>query len=398
MTAASWPAVSEGIGPDALLDARFHGFGDRQGLWQWMRRNSPVHWHEPGRYPGFWSVTCYEHVRQVYANPQTFSSAGGVLLRANEDGPDPAMQLAMALTDPPDHQGYRKIMAPYFDVRAVAQLSQSVAKRVRMLLTYGDEKGVFDFAELASALTLATTADIIGIPASDHSMLLDWMTAAFSQEISILSLPECMLYLCELMEECVRAPADNLMSGLVTADLSGRKLSSIEVLINLENLLGATENAALSIAAGISAFAEFQAEWQILIQTPELIGNATEETLRWTSSATHSLRTVTKETVFAGTRMKAGDRVVVWIPSANRDEAHFVEPQRFSIRHKRQRNAALGGGVHTCIGAGLARMQFGALLNAILEREWQPEHAGAVEPVLSLAVGGLKSLPIRMRR
>ena len=117
-----------------LIDPEFHASGGAHGLWRWMREHAPVHWAPPGDLPGFWSLTRYDDVRTVYCQPQSFSSARGVLLRPRKHGEDPGGGLTLALTDPPRHRQLRSLMADHFNDRAARSLEAFIRGAVRTLI------------------------------------------------------------------------------------------------------------------------------------------------------------------------------------------------------------------------------------------------------------------------
>ena len=137
----------------------------------------------------------------------------------------------------------------------------------------------------------------------------------------------------------------------MTAEIGGRKLTVDELILNCDNLLvGGTENTRIAAAGGMLAFLRNPAEWRAVSEEPDLLPSGVEEVLRWTSTATHIMRTTTTPVVIRDRRIGAGERVTLWNPSANRDESVFDEPERFSVRRKPNRHVALGAGEHFCLG------------------------------------------------
>ena len=188
---------------------------------------------------------------------------------------------------------------------------------------------------------------------------------------------------------------DDLISALVQGTTDGR-VTEDEVLLNCENLVGATENGRLALAGGMLAFLEHPDQWRLLSQDRGLLPTAVEEILRWTSSATHSMRSAIEPQVIRGQRIAAGERVVLWLPSANRDEAVFPEPYRFHIGRSPNRHLALGSGEHFCLGATLARAQMRILFAELLDTARHIEQRGPAAAMHSIAVNGPETLPVRI--
>lgn len=380
-----------------LVDPELYATGDPFQTWRWMREHSPVHWHPPGEFPGFWSLTRYEDVRAVYRDPETFSSAHGVLLRPTRLGDDPGAGMTLALTDPPRHRALRSIVAEWFSERAVRSLRDEMRPVARAAVARGIERGECDFAsDVASRLSLEVICQIIGVPPADRDAVYRWTNEMFHSGRPLAVHQQLMQYLIDLMERRFDEPCDDLMSALVTATVNGEFLTEEEILLNCENLLGATENAQLGLAGSVLAFLEHPDQWRRLREDRSLLPTAVEEVLRWTSSATHSMRRATRPVVVRGQLVDAGDWVVLWPPSANRDETAFHHPDRFDIGRRPNRHLAFGFGEHYCVGATLARAELTVLLTELLDSVGQIEQIGPAVLARSIAVRGPEKLPVRM--
>jgi cytochrome P450 len=381
---------------DRIADPELHADGDPHTLWRWMREYSPVHRHEAGELPAFWSLTKYEDIRPVYRDPATFSSARGVLLRPARLGDDPGGGLTLALSDPPRHKELRSLMADWFSTRAVRGLEETVRATARKVVAQGLEQGTVDFVDLAGRLSLSVISGVIGIPEEDHAAIHRWTDEAFAAHTSLAAHPRLMEYFMELVYARMAEPTDDLVSSLVNGTVHGELLSEHEILLNCENLIGATENGRLALIGGMLAFLQHPDQWQRLRQDRALLPGAVEEIVRWTSSATHSMRTATRPVTLRGRRVDAGDRVVLWLPSANRDEDVFDDPYRFDIARRPNRHIALASGEHFCIGSTLARAEMRALFTELLDATDAIEQAGPVTRVRSNAVNGPAALPVHL--
>ncbi|MFF3222393.1 cytochrome P450 [Nocardia suismassiliense] len=304
--------------------------------------------------------------------------------------------MTLALTDPPRHKQLRNIVAQWFTAPAVRSLDRDMHNAVRNTLMKVAELGECDFLhDVSGRLSMYVIGYMMGIPEQDHEAIFRWTNEAFEAHVSLAQHPELMTYFIDLMDQRIAEPADDLVSALVGGTIDDEPLTEEEVLLNCENLVGATENGRLSIAGGMQAFLEYPDQWQRLQEDPGLLSGAIEEILRWTSSAAHSMRSVTTPHVMHGQQLEAGDWVAVWIPSANRDESVFHEPDRFDIGRTPNRHLALGNGEHVCLGSALARSQMRILFSELLAR-YHIEPNGPARKVRSIAVRGPEALPIRI--
>ncbi|MFD4549858.1 cytochrome P450 [Streptomyces sp. NPDC058251] len=384
-----------------LLDPRFHATGGPHDVWRWMRDHDPVHWHEPGQYPGFWSLTRYDDVRAVSRDARVFSSARGILLRPVTHGADPGGGHTLALTDPPRHKALRSLVADWFTTRSVRALEGAMRETVRAVVARAVESGECDFVtDIAARLPLYVICRLMGVPASEQELLFSLASKAFAAgdpETRRSAHQQIMQYFTDLMYRRMVEPADDLVSALVTAEVDGELLSEEDVLLNCDNLLvGGTENVRLAVSSGMQAFLDHPDAWERLRANRELLPSAVEEVLRWTSSATHVMRTVTEPVVLHGRQIHEGERVAVWLPSANRDERVFENPDRFDIARRPNRHLALGAGEHFCLGGMLARSEMRVFFDELLDAVASVEQTGPAVPVESIVVSGLERLPVRL--
>ncbi|MEV4118528.1 cytochrome P450 [Micromonospora sp. NPDC049645] len=383
--------------PERLEEPEFHQDDDRYRLWAWMRRHSPVHHHPAGTWPAFWSVTRYADVRRVYAEPETFSSRAGVLLRSRAHGLDPAGDMTMALSDPPRHQEFRALLAPHFDERSARALREALREDIRRVLLPLRDGQVVDVAEeVGGALSLGLICRVLGVPPKDHAQLQRWTHDTFQQRRSLTSSGEITRYLLDLMVQRMEQSRPDGLSALLEGQVGGELLTEAEILLNVENLVGASENAGLTITSGLHALIEHRSQWGRLVADPALVPTAIEEILRWTSSAVHSARTATRDVRLGDALVRAGDTVVLWLPSANRDERVFTDPDVFTVDRVPNRQVGLGFGPHVCIGATMARHQLRLLLDETADLWSRLEVCEPVTPLSSLAVQGPAHLRVRL--
>ncbi|MGH9277941.1 MAG: cytochrome P450 [Acidimicrobiales bacterium] len=362
-----------------------------------MREHAPVYFHPPAALPAFWSLTRYEDIRDVYRDPHRFSSARGVLLRPLMSGDDPGGGLTLALTNPPRHRLLRSLIAGWFTERSARSLEHAIRDAARAALERAMDLEECDFAhDVAARLSLFVICRLMGVPEDDHEAVFEWTTEAFEAGRPLATHQEFMRYFIDLMDQRLAKPTEDLVSALVHATVNGEALTDEEILLNCENLVGATENAGLSMASGMLAFLEHPAEWRRLRMNRALLSTAVDEVLRWTSSATHSMRTATAPCVLHGQKIEPGDRVVLWIPSGNRDPDAFPWAERFDITRRPNRHLALGVGEHVCIGSTMARTQMRVLFSELLDNVGRIEQCGPVVPLKSIVVNGPARLPVRI--
>ncbi|GLL02149.1 cytochrome P450 [Dactylosporangium matsuzakiense] len=386
--------------PVNLVDPDLYAAGDPFAVWRWLRENRPVHWHEPTHMPGFWAVSRYDDVRAVLHDPATFSSASGILLRPQAQGVDPGGGRTLALTDPPRHGQLRQVVARWFAAPSVRALEERMRETVRLVLRRAVERETVDFVtDVAARLPLYVICGLLGAAPDDYEQLFVMTSRAFGDEDAVsrsAAHTEILRYFMRLVAERRRTPHDDLVGALVTAAVGDARLTTQEILLSCDNLLVAgTENVRLSASGGMQAFLTEPAQWARLVTNPRLASSAVEEILRYTSPATHIMRTATTATRLGDRPIEAGERVVVWLPSANRDERIFDAPERCDIERSPNRHVALGSGEHFCLGALLARLQLRVLFEE-LAHSVDVEPDGPPRRLRSIVVNGLAELPVRM--
>lgn len=384
---------------DALLvDPRAHADGRVDAVFQQLRAELPVSRCEPPDFPAFWSVVCYDDVRSVYADPTAFGSTGGVLLRPSALGGDPGGGLTLALSDPPRHGALRGLLTPLFDERHARSLHDTMRRDVRSVLRRAADQGEVDLAhEIGQRLSSLQIARLLGVPEVDLEQVCCWIGESFAAGRPMTSHQALASYVIDMIYDRMERPLFDVIGRLVDGEPEGEPLSETEILLNVENILGASENAGLSLAAGFLGLLEHPSELSRLREDPRWVQPACEEVLRWASSASHSMRTARHDTVLSGVPIRKGDLVVVWVRSANRDDTVFESPRSFKIDRSPNRHLALGTGEHVCIGQSVARHQMRVVLESLRTEVASIEATGEVRWIESIAVSGPAELPVRIR-
>lgn len=384
-----------------LVDPGLYSNGDPFVQWRWLRANEPVYRHGPTDYPKFWALTRYEDIKAVFRDAETFSSAQGILLRPSGHGADPGGGRTLALTDPPRHRQLRGLIDQWFTVRSVRTIEATMQEVAGRVIDLSVEREHCDFVEdIAARIPLYMICSMMGVPEADWEKLFTLSREAFGADDAVtrrFAHLRIMGYFEELTAVKAANPADDLVSVLVTGEIEGARISQEEIILNCDNLfVGGTENTRIAAAGGMLAFLEHPEQWRRLVEDPALLPAAVEEVLRWTSTATHILRTATKPAEIRGQLIDVGDLVTLWLPSANRDEDVFADPDRFDVNRQPNRHLALGFGEHFCVGNKLARVEIRLLYQELIDRSLRIEPDGEPKRLGSIVVNGLEHLPVRL--
>ena len=377
------------IGQICELD-KWESFIDGQpyDLFKRLRHEAPIYWHEESLdfEPGFWALTKHEDIVRVSKDPLTFSSAAGGHLMSMGDPKvvDPSAVAAiignMIGMDPPDHQIYRKMVAPSFTPKAIRNLESDMRQKIRDLLENVEGKGEFNFVtEISEQLPLWVLCEMMGIPESDRPKIRDLvnnLTDASIQQDPENSFQIWVNYMelfkmgRDMIEERRKNPTDDLMSVVANTRVEGGELPP-ELLDGffLLMVIAGNETTRNTLTGGLIALTENPEERAKLLQDPTLISNATDEMLRWVTSVIYFRRTAMKDTSIRGQDIKAGDKVVMWYGSANRDEDIFPDGHLFRVqRENAKKHLAFGAGEHLCLGNRLGHMQIRILFEELLAR------------------------------
>ncbi len=203
----------------------------------------------------------------------------------------------------------------------------------------------------------------------------------------------------EVVAQKIREPGDDLLSTLLAAEVDGERLSERD-LDNLFSIfvIAGNETTRIAIAQGVLAFCEHPEQWDRLRADPALLTPATEEVLRWTCPTHFMRRTAAADTELGGAAIRAGDKVILWYVSGNRDEAEFADPDVFDIGRAPNRHLSFGrGGPHLCIGVHLAKLEVRIVLAALAARVARFELAGEPRRIRSNFTNGLRTLPVRLK-
>ena len=386
-----------------------------------LRRKAPVAWHdEASPNSGFWSVHCYQDILAASRDVATFSSASGISFEEPTDE-DMAARRTIIDTNPPDHTKLRKIVSGSFTQRAVAVYQHFVEGLTERVLDAGLAEGELEFVDaVAKEVPIRVLARIMGLPEADLDQFIDLgdrLIANTDPEVTdvVWGRDDTDAYRRfpfrspygkqlwdlgrEIVAERLHAPGDDLLSTLLRAEVGGDRLTETD-LDNFFSILvvAGNETTRIAIAHAVLAFCEYPEQWQRLRADPDLLPAATDEVLRWSCPTHFMRRTATVDTELGGARLRAGDKVVLWYVSGNRDEAEFADPDVFDVGRAPNRHLSFGrGGPHLCLGVHLARLEVSVVLAARARRVAGFELAGPPRRIRSNFTNGLRELPVRVR-
>jgi cytochrome P450 len=349
---------------------------------------------------GFWALSRYDDVLAALHDPGAFCSRGGITL-------EPSPPLPMLLTtDPPEHTAKRRLVSRAFTPRRIADLEPIVRRLATRYIDGFVEAGTADLvADYAAKLPMDVISRMLGVPPGDDDMLRGWTNALIDREegepavtaAGIEAFGHLHAYFTEHVAALRRAPGDDLASALVEMELDGARLDDTELVgFCFLLIIAGNETTTKLLGNCLSALQRFPAEKQRVIDDPALIPDAIEETLRYDGSTQVMARTLTRDVTKHGETMPAGEKVLLLLGSANRDERMFTAPDTFTLdRNRDVQHVGFGHGIHVCLGAALARLEMRVSLEELLRRIPDYEiDAAASQRVHSGNVRGYARMPM----
>src|SRR3954447_12564941 len=388
--------------------------GPAHELFKELRANCPVHWTpEITDFPqekGFWSVTRPEDVAAVRRDWETYSSElGGVTAVSESIFP---MELSRAMfigMDPPKHDRVKQLFQKGFTPRRIAEHEDEIrAIAVRILDRLDGREEAELVSEVAQPVVARVIGSFMGVPEEDDATwarLMNNLMGAGDRELEPSEIPAAiqrdtveLFQRCQsLINERRERPTDDLTSVLVHAEVDGQRLEEPEIVMGFFLLMAAgNDSTKATYCSAMRALMEHPEERQKLLDDPSLVSSAVEEALRMFPAFAHFRRTATRDTELNGASIKAGEKVVMWYVSSNRDETRYAEPDRFLADRNPEHQAFGAGGRHYCLGTALARLELSVLLEETLVRYPAMELAGSPAYAESPFVNQLKTLPVRL--
>ena len=394
-----------------LVDRDNYVEGVPHEMFEVLRREAPVHWHDEPDGPGFWAVTRYDDVVLVNRDNELFSSARGSALLMEQDAESLEQQRLMMLNmDPPMHTRYRLLVNKGFTPRMVGRLEERARAYVNAMIDDVAEKGECDFVtDIAAELPLQVIAEVMGVPQEDRHLVFDWSNRMIgaddpeyssSPEAAFAASAELYAYANQLASQKRANPDDDIISVLLQSEIGGDRLTELEFdLFFLLLAVAGNETTRNLIAHGQLALMDHPDQRARLLADPGLMPQAVDEMLRWGTPVMHFRRTAQRDTEIRGQRIAEGDKVVIFYISANRDEDMFDDPYRFDIGRTPNEHVAFGGGgPHFCLGANLARLEIRVMFEEMLRRLPDMEPAGPVRRLRSNFINGIKHIPVQFTK
>jgi cytochrome P450 family 142 subfamily A polypeptide 1 len=337
----------------------------------WFRDHEPVAWDAGNE---LWGIFRHADVVEVETRDDVFINSDKVKGGYRPNIPaDPAI---IGL-DNPMHAKRRKLVSRRFTPRAVASREEGVRTVVTELLDAALAKGRVEVvSELASVLPAKMIGWLLGFPDDAWPQLRDWSERTimlgggprYFNDDGIAAAGEFATAAIELYAEKQRCPADDTMTTWTTAEVDGVPVSKREVASDCLLLLdGGAETTRTVIARSILELAARPDQWQLLRAGADM-ATATEEFIRWVSPIHNMCRVATRDHDLAGVTIRAGQQVMLMYPSANRDPAHFTDPETFDVTRTPNDHIAFGLGTHFCLGAGLARLEIRVFFEEFVRR------------------------------
>ncbi|EGD60560.1 cytochrome P450 [Novosphingobium nitrogenifigens DSM 19370] len=383
-----------------------------------MRAQAPVNKVVGTPYGDYWNVTTHKSVLHVESLPELFSSSwkyGGITI-----GDPPATispeelaerQLPMFIAmDRPEHTGQRRTVAPAFTPAEMVRMEAEIRMRTRQVLDAVPRGERFDWVDKVSIeLTTGMLAILFGFPWQDRRLLTFWSDWAGDVELILADelaeqrfviLQEMAHYFSRLwMERMGAEPSPDLISMMIHSPAMNH-MSPQEFMGNLILLIvGGNDTTRNTMSGIVHALDRFPDQRTILENDPSFIPNAVQECIRFVTPLSHMRRTATADTELFGQDIRAGDKVIMWYLSANRDETVFDNPDKLIVtRENARRHLSFGHGIHRCVGARLAELQLRVLLEEMHERRMRVRVDGTVERVRANFVHGFRRLDVVVDR
>jgi cholest-4-en-3-one 26-monooxygenase len=409
------PADTLALDEILLADVEHWQDGPPHELFARMRRECPVHW-TPGfsEFPeeeGFWSVTTAEDVHEVSRDWQTYSSEiGGITALKNAILPLELQQAMFIGMDPPKHDRLKALFQRGFTPKRIAEHEErirAITSEVFDLLDGGDHCDLV--SDVAQPVVARVIGSFMGIPREDDQMWAELMNSTLAaadrdlnpaglDAVTTEVLPKIFASCQKLIAERRATPTDDLTSVLVHAEIDGERLEEHEIIMGFFLLMAAgNDSTKATYCSGMRALMEDEQQRQLVLEDPTLIPDAVEESLRMFPAFAHFGRTTTRDTEIHGQQIKAGEKVVMWYPSSNRDETRYEDADVFDVRRKPEHQAFGAGGRHFCLGTALARLELRILIEETLRRYPRIEIADQPRYVESPFANQLKTLPVTLR-
>ncbi len=373
-----------------------------------LRREAPVHYVPDSLYGPYWAVSKYKDIMHCEVHHQIYSNEiGGIQI---EDQPKDMQRPSFIRMDPPRHDEQRKVASPIVAPANLAQMESLIRERTCIVLDALPRNRTFDWVqEVSIKLTTMMLATLFDFPFDERDKLTYWSDIAIcnvrdpaspvhSEEERFEVLKEMAAYMSRLFEERAALPPKFDLLSMLAHGESTKNMPLREFMGNLALLIvGGNDTTRNSMSGGLLALNQFPGEYDKLMANPGLVDSAVSEIIRWVTPVIHMRRTALSDTELGGQQIKAGDKVVLWYISGNRDPDAIDNPDAFIIDRARPRqHLSFGFGIHRCVGNRLAELQLKILWQEILARFPKIEVVGDAQRIYSNFIHGIRSMPVRI--
>jgi cholest-4-en-3-one 26-monooxygenase len=387
--------------------------GPPHELFKQLRGECPIHWTESfeelPEEPGFWSVTTADDIHTVSRDWQTYSSELAGITAVSRVFPIELTRAMFIGMDPPKHDRLKALFQAGFTPKRIADHEDAIRSIVTKVLDRMEGKEECDLVnDVAQPAVSRVIGSFMGIPEEDDAIWASLMNSTLGAADPDLNpggfegavhkdIPEIFERCRKLISQRREHPTEDLTSVLVHAEVDGQRLEEHEIVMGFFLLVAAgNDSTKATYCSGMRALMEDREQKRELIADPTLIPGAVEESLRMFPAFAHFRRTASTDTELHGQKIKAGEKVVMWYASSNRDESRYEDPDRFDIHRETEHQAFGAGGRHFCLGTALARLELRILFEETLRRFPEIELAGTPAYVESPFVNQLKMLPVRL--
>ena len=353
-----------------LMSGEFYG-REPHDAYAWMRTNAPVYYDEAN---DLWAAASYAAVKQASVDTDSFSNAGGIRPKF------PPLPMMIDF-DAPEHVRRRRLVSEGFTPRRVRAMEDRLRLVCDSLIDRVCERGSCDFVdELAAPLPIIMIGDMLGVAPEDRDDLLRWSDDMLKGQGSpdpdamgkaTLAFVGYTEYITPILaDRRANTSIDDLVGVLAHAEIDGDSLDDASLIHEtLLILIGGDETTRHVISGGVEELLAHPDQHAELAADPDgLKQGAVEEMLRWVSPIKNMARTATHDIELAGAQIEAGQEILLLYPSANRDEAVFVDPETFDITRSPNPHMAFGFGAHFCLGNQLARLELRVMVERLLAR------------------------------
>ena len=389
--------------------------GPPHELFSQLRSECPVHWSaEIPEFPdqdGFWSITTADDVHAVSRDWETFSSElGGITALTGALLPLELVRSMFIGMDPPKHDRLKALFQRGFTPKRIADHEDPIREITRRVLDGLAGRESCDLvSDVAQPVVSRVIGSFMGIPPEDDAVWARLMNATVGagdrdlnprgpRSVVEREVPEIFARCRELIAARREHPTDDLTSVLVHAEIDGEHLQEHEIVMGFVLLMAAgNDSTKATYCSGMRAIMEDPEQRLLLLEDPAAIEGAVEESLRMFPAFAHFRRTATRDCQIGGQSIRAGEKIVLWYASSNRDESRYENPHRFDARRNPDHQAFGAGGRHFCLGTALARLELRILFAETLERYPEIALAGTPLHAESPWINQLKTLPVWLK-